>query len=186
MKTKILNNIKAGTLLISKPFLVDYYFKRTVVLLPEHSEKGSMGFVLNKRLDVTVNDVVTDFPTFDAPLYSGGPVQTDMLYFIHTLKNLEGSVRIAKGLYMGGNFEVLKDMIVAGAVTPDDVRFFAGYSGWEKGQLEGEMDGQSWMVADTPANLMTLETTDLWGTLLRDSQTPDAIWGNFPENPSLN
>lgn len=187
MKTKIVNSVKAGSLLISEPFLVDYYFKRAVVLLPEHNDKGSMGFVINKPLNISINEVIADFPEFDAQLYSGGPVQNDMLYFIHNLgKAIEGSHRITKDLYWGGDFDKLKALILAGKVTPENVRFFAGYSGWEKGQLDNEIGHSSWLIADTPKGLIQEDTEDLWGKLIRESETQYAIWGNFPENPSLN
>lgn len=187
MKTKMVNKVKSGTILISEPFLVDYYFKRTVILLPEHNEKGSMGFVVNKPLNMNVNEVLSDFPLFDAPLYSGGPVQNDMLYFVHSLgKLIEGSQRITKDLYWGGDFEKLKALIISGKATPANVRFFAGYSGWEKGQLDNEIEHKSWLIADTPNGLIEEDAEDLWGKLIRESHTQYAIWGNFPENPSLN
>jgi len=72
-----------GSLLISEPFLVDSYFKRSVVLLSEHDDKGTLGFILNKPTDVTLNEAVDDFPDFKVPLYFGGPVETDTLFYIH-------------------------------------------------------------------------------------------------------
>lgn len=187
MKAHMVSQVKSGTILISEPFLVDYYFKRTVILLPEHSEQGSMGFVLNKPLNININEVLTDFPSFDAPLFSGGPVQNDMLYFVHTLgKQIPGSQRIASDLYWGGDFEQLKALIIAGKANPQNVRFFAGYSGWEKGQLDSEIQHNSWLIADMPKGLIEESADDLWGKLIRESETHYAIWGNFPENPSLN
>jgi putative transcriptional regulator len=187
MKTNIVSKVKSGSLLISEPFLVDYYFKRSVILLPEHTEKGSMGFVFNKPLNVKINDVISDFPEFDAPLYSGGPVNNDMLYFVHNLGNvIEGSQRITKDLYWGGDFDKLKELVLDGRITPSQVRFFAGYSGWEKGQLDSEIEHHSWLIADTPEGLIEEDAEDLWGKLIRESETEHAIWGNFTENPSLN
>ena len=74
-----------GSLLVSEPFLADSFFKRSVVLLSEHDKKGTLGFILNKPTDVTVNQAVDNFPDFEAPLYFGGPVETDTLFYIHTL-----------------------------------------------------------------------------------------------------
>ena len=88
-----------GSLLISEPFLLDSYFKRTVVLLSEHDSKGTLGFILNKPTDVKLNDAVEDFPEFDAPLYFGGPVETDTLFYIHTVGLLlEGAKEITSGI----------------------------------------------------------------------------------------
>ena len=74
---------ESGRFLISEPFLADPNFKRTVILLTEHGEEGSVGFVLNRPTKLTINNVLEDFPDFDAPLHVGGPVQQDTLHFIH-------------------------------------------------------------------------------------------------------
>src|SRR5664279_3457863 len=129
-------NPEKGKLLVSEPFLNDPNFKRTIILLTEHSEEGSVGFILNKPTDLKFNDTVDDFPDFDAPIYFGGPVQLNALQFIHKAgKVIEGSIEISDGLYWGGNFDSLRDLVEAHAVDPDDFRFFIGYSGWEDGQL---------------------------------------------------
>ena len=78
----------AGSLLISEPLQADSFFKRSVVLVSEHDLKGTLGFILNKLTDVKLNDAVEDFPAFDAPLYFGGPVDTDTLFYIHTVGHL--------------------------------------------------------------------------------------------------
>ena len=77
-----------GSLLVSEPFLLDSYFKRAVVLLSEHDSQGTLGFILNKPTDVKLNEAVDDFPEFDVPLYFGGPVETDTLFYIHTVGEL--------------------------------------------------------------------------------------------------
>ena len=104
MKIKT-NNIKPGRgkILISEPLLMDYYFKRSVVLLAEHNDEGSFGVIMNKPLAVKLNEVVKDFPEFDSEIYLGGPVQSDSLFFIHTLGDkIEGSQEIIEGIYWGG------------------------------------------------------------------------------------
>src|ERR1043165_7887300 len=116
-----------GKLLVSEPFLLDSYFKRSVILLGEHSLEGTVGFILNKPTDLTLNDALEDFPKFEVPLYFGGPVQTDTIHFLHTLgEKLEGSKRILPGIYWGGNLEALKLLIETGQVKKTDIRFFAG------------------------------------------------------------
>ena len=94
----------AGSLLISEPFLADSCFKRSVVLLSEHDKHGTLGFILNKPTDLKLNEAVEDFPEFNVPLYFGGPVDTETLFYIHTLGNkLEGSREIAAGVFWGGD-----------------------------------------------------------------------------------
>merc|ERR1712065_46093 len=91
-------------ILISEPFLLDYYFKRSVVLLCDHSDEGSFGVIMNKPLSVKLNEVVKDFPDFAAPIYLGGPVQNDSLFFLHTIGDkIEGSVEVINGLFWGGD-----------------------------------------------------------------------------------
>ncbi|MFM7725756.1 MAG: YqgE/AlgH family protein, partial [Flavobacteriales bacterium] len=81
MRKSVQHEPCVGRLLVSEPFLMDSYFKRTVILLGEHGEDGTVGFILNKPTDLTLNDALEDFPPFDAQLYFGGPVQTDTIHF---------------------------------------------------------------------------------------------------------
>src|SRR5687768_14536842 len=125
-----------GKILISEPFLNDPHFKRTIILLSEHNEEGSIGFVLNKPTEYKLNQVIDDFPEFDTLVYYGGPVQLNTLQFIYKGENIiEGSMEIMPGLYWGGSFDLLRTLIESKAVNPEDFRFFLGYSGWGDGQI---------------------------------------------------
>ena len=183
------NNIpERGNFLVSEPFLSDPYFKRSVVLLSEHNEEGTIGFILNKPTDISVNEAIRDFPQIESKLYFGGPVQTDSLQYIHTLgMRLEGSREIMNGVYWGGNFEVLKSMIDTGQVKPSEIRFFVGYSGWQPSQLDTEVKEKSWIIA--PGNFQFAffdNPKKLWGDVLRSLGKEFSILANFPEDPSLN
>lgn len=177
-----------GVLLISEPFLADSYFKRSVVLLSEHDDKGTLGFILNKPTDVNINDAVDDFPNFPSRLYFGGPVDTDTLFYIHTIgSELEGARQISNGIYWGGNYDQLKQMILAGRVTPEMIRFYAGYSGWDAQQLEGELNQHSWMVSHGNKGFTFFDDPDnLWSQVLKSMGKEFAMMANFPEDPSLN
>ena len=132
-------DLKAGRLLISEPFMNDQYFDRSVVLLCEHNMEGTVGFILNKPMVMTINEAMEDFPMMPGNIYFGGPVQTNMIHFIHCLSDkLPGSIEIANGIFWGGDFETLAFLIDTKQVKSDDVRFFAGYSGWEPKQLKKE------------------------------------------------
>src|SRR6188508_1723990 len=96
-----------GRLLISEPFLPDPNFERTVVLLCEHNEEGSFGFVLNKPSVLKVTEVMEDISSFENIVYVGGPVQQDTLHFIHRNANVNNAVEIAGNVYWGGEFENL-------------------------------------------------------------------------------
>lgn len=114
---KVHNQLKPakGKILITEPFLDDEYFSRAVILLCEHNEEGSFGFVLNNFVDFKMNEL-TEFPEIDTKISLGGPVGTKNLYFIHTAGNLlDGSILISDGIYYGGDFNQLKKLYAAGS-----------------------------------------------------------------------
>jgi putative transcriptional regulator len=138
---------KKGGLLISEPFLPDPNFERTVVLLCEHNEEGSVGFVLNKPSILKFDEAVEEVSDFSPTLYVGGPVQQDTLHFIHRSSNgFEGSLQVTDEIFWGGNYEQLVTMINTKTIVPEDFKFFLGYSGWAPGQLEEELKQKSWIV----------------------------------------
>jgi putative transcriptional regulator len=187
MKRKILH-ATTGSLLISEPFLLDSYFKRSVVLVSENDPGGTLGFILNKPTDVKLNDAVEDFPEFDTPLYFGGPVETDTLFYIHTLgEKLEGAKEIVKGVFWGGNYETLKFLIDTKQVMKNQIRFYAGYSGWEPKQLDHELKEKSWLLSNANEQFTFFDNPKvLWSQVLRSMGHEYAILANFPEDPSLN
>jgi putative transcriptional regulator len=177
-----------GSLLLSEPFLEDPNFKRTVILLCEHNEEGSFGFVLNNYVDLTLDRIMPDLPAFNNLLSIGGPVKKTNLYYIHTLGDrLSESMEITPGIFMGGNFDELKTMAAAGLIGDDEIRFFVGYSGWSAGQLQEELDGKSWFVTNANDGLiMNTHVDDLWGKLVQTLGKEYAHLVHLPEDPSLN
>jgi putative transcriptional regulator len=177
-----------GRLLIADPFMDDPYFRRTVVLICEHNDEGSFGFVLNKYIDVKLEDLVDDLPNIDGRVSLGGPVQNSNLFFIHKLGDaIDESLELSPGLYMGGDFEQLRDKISLGMVHGDTVRFFVGYSGWGEHQLDGEISQESWYVsAPGELNFMDTESNELWELALRNMGAEFARLAHFPADPSLN
>ncbi len=182
------NDIKTGKVIIAEPFMLDPHFKRSVVLLTEHRNDGSVGFILNKMLDMRLNDVIAEFPEFNAPLFYGGPVQTDSIHYIHNVGELlEGSARISSGVYWGGDWEQLKFLIESKLVEPKHIRFFIGYSGWTDGQLMEEFDGGSWIVGDMHANyIFNAQPHTLWRTVLQHKGSSYAIIADMNEDNNLN
>jgi putative transcriptional regulator len=177
-----------GRLLISEPYLPDAYFRRTVVLLCDHDSEGSFGFVLNRMTDMGVNDLLENLPPLSAPVGIGGPVQSSNLYYLHTLgSRLKGSEEVVDGVYIGGDFEQMRDLLAAAPELTRHVRFFVGYSGWGKDQLNRELKERSWLVAEaTKQRIMAVDASDLWAASLRDMGRPFAPLANFPEDPTLN
>lgn len=184
------NNIppKKGRILIAEPFLPGDYFSRSVVFLVAHSEKGTVGFILNKPIDFRVQDVFPDFPDFDARVFLGGPVAADSLFFIHKLgDSLPGCIHVKGDLFWGGDFEALKKQIREGLVHPGDIHFFLGYSGWDGGQLEDEIREDSWLVTDVDENaVMSDNDAQSWADFVKKAGNRYRMWENFPENPAFN
>lgn len=178
---------KQGRILISEPLLTDTYFKRAVVLITEYSEDGAVGFVLNKSIDISLNDVLSDFPDFEAKVYVGGPVAKDTIHFLHTLGELiPNSVHVIDNIYWGGDFDSLKELINEGIVKLSQVRFFLGYSGWSPRQLDDEIKENAWLVTEVESKKIMSADKNTWKKTLNDLGKKYQIWSNFPENPAMN
>ncbi|MBN8702125.1 MAG: YqgE/AlgH family protein [Bacteroidetes bacterium] len=176
-----------GKIIISEPFLDDQFFKRSVVLLVEHNELGTTGFILNKALDVKLHELVPELPYYEGNVFYGGPVNKDQLFFIHTLKSIKDSLTIRKGLYWGGDFEQVKELMQQGKLSDTNIRFFIGYSGWDFKQLEKEIEQKSWIVSDEKNTVLFNENFfNLWTICLKSMGKEYAIMTTFPENPELN
>jgi putative transcriptional regulator len=179
---------RQGRLLISEPALQDFYFRQSVVLLAEHNEEGSFGLIINKPIQVKLNEVTRDFPDFEAQMYLGGPVKTDSIFYIHTLGDqITDSIRIMDGLYWGGDIAVIRDLILLRQLSDQNIRFFIGYSGWASKQLERELQEKSWVVAKTFASqVIRTDPKRMWSRMIRSFGEEYAIWANFPPDPSMN
>ena len=183
-------NIKPepGKLLIAEPFLDDPYFKRSVVLLTEHNENGTIGFILNKPIEIKLKDAVGELPPIDSNIHLGGPVARETLHFLHTEGDLiDGSLEIMKGLFWGGNFETLKKLIELDKIKPEAVKFFVGYSGWEPKQLDKELKLNSWIVLEAKVDdIMKRNTANLWKDILKEKGKEFGVIADFPEDPNMN
>jgi putative transcriptional regulator len=176
---------KQGNILISEPLMNDFHFGRSVILLIDHEEtEGSFGIIINKTLNAGVNQIVDDFPDFEAPVYLGGPVSDNQLFFIHTLGDLiPDSCPIIEGLYWGGEVETLKTLIATGIANEENTRFYLGYSGWDSGQLVNELVHNTWLVGDiTTEQLFNLPEEAMWQTFVNQAGKSYVMWKRFPKN----
>ena len=185
----ISEKLEKGNLLVAEPSILgDLSFNRSVVLLADHNSNGSVGFILNKPLDYSVNDLV---PEVEAKftIYNGGPVEQDNLYFIHNIPDLiPDSVEISNGIFWGGDFEKTRDLINNGTITKDNIRFFLGYTGWDANQLETEMSANSWILIENnyKNSILKKSSIDFWKEQILELGGNYLIWSNAPENPTLN
>lgn len=181
--------IKAGQLLLAEPFMLDPNFKRSVVLLCEHEhERGSLGFILNKPLNMEITELIADFPEFTSEVFFGGPVATDTIHYLHTAGDLlEDSVEIYKGVYWGGSFEKLKFLIESKLVKNTDIRFYVGYSGWSELQLSEELALGSWVIADMDSNYMFRNSDqELWKLVMSNKGNSYEVIAQMNESHRLN
>jgi putative transcriptional regulator len=178
----------AGILLIADPFLKDPNFLRTVVFLCEHQPEGSFGFVLNKPVEQTLDELITDMEGFDLPVYYGGPVQMDTIHFLHQYPDLiPESVKVSHDIYWGGNFETVSALIKNKSIDVAKIKFFIGYSGWGNGQLTGEMEEKSWVTVAANQKLVfnTIEP-EIWKASLKQLGGEYEMMINYPLDPQLN
>ena len=179
-----------GSILISSPFMNDYHFTRAVVLLIEHNDEGSMGIIMNKdfRYHILLNDLIPELEFAQrVPVYKGGPVSRETIFFLHTLKDLEGALPLGNGLYLNGDFNAVQQYILDGKPIEGVIRFFAGYAGWDHGQLAKEIKENSWLIGKAgKETLLNQHFRDLWHTSLNEMGGKYAIWARYPQYPSLN
>ena len=185
----ISEKLQKGQLLIAEPSIIgDLSFNRSVILLADHNEEGSVGFILNKPLKYTIKDVL---PEIEAKfkIYNGGPVEQDNLYFIHNVPDLiPNSIEISKGIFWGGNFELTKNLINQGLIKKSNIRFFLGYTGWDSEQLESEMQSNSWILTNNiyDKDILGKSSAHFWKEKILELGGDYLIWSNAPENPILN
>ncbi len=177
-----------GRLLISEPYLPDPNFERTVILLCEHNDEGSFGFVLNKPSLVNVNELVEDFTRIDKAAFIGGPVQQDTLHYVHRFSELDGALEITEGVYWGGDMDALVSGMDIGKYDLQDINFYLGYSGWSSGQLAAELEEESWIVSDKVDGKLLFQTSaeELWKRALSLLGGRFAVYSNYPKDPRLN
>lgn len=178
-----------GQLLISEPSIIgDLSFNRSVILLADHNKEGSVGFIMNKPLKYTINDLIPEItPKFK--IYNGGPVEQDNLYFIHNVPELiPNSIEISNGIYWGGDFESTKELLNNGEINKENIRFFLGYTGWDENQLETEMNANSWIITTNnyKNKIIGKATSHFWKEQIIELGGDYLIWSNAPENPYLN
>ncbi len=162
-------NISTGTVLLASPFMDDPNFTRATILICSHNNQGSMGFVFNKPLVFSVNDVLDSFPSLSVKLFKGGPVENNTLHFLHNAGDiLDDSIPISPGIFWSGDFKKLKFLIKNELITPKDIRFFAGYTGWDKGQLEEELHDNAWIITNMDSNyLFNVSSGTVWNKMMK-------------------
>jgi putative transcriptional regulator len=177
-----------GKVLISEPFLPDTFFNRSIVYLTDHSSQGSVGFILNKKLDLNISSAVAGFEKWNENINMGGPVAPDTLHYLHSLGDIvPNSVLIEDNIWWGGDIDTIRELIALGQISHSQIRFFLGYSGWSAGQLERELKEDSWIIARVKQDIiMNNRGDDTWKKVLRGFKNKYRMWADFPDSPDMN
>ena len=180
------NKVTKGSLILSQPLMKDLNFERSIILICEHSSDGSFGYKLNDKL--SPDSIMSDLnQIIKENLYLGGPVENSYLNFIHSSDKIKDSVKIKNDIYLGGDLDsVLED--AKNNISDLKLKFFSGYSGWSAGQLDKEIEENSWIVINEYISNFIFDEIDekFWTSFLSDKGGKNKIFSNYPKDPSLN
>ena len=180
-----------GKMLVSDPMKTGSIFSHSVILMIDcEAGKTSMGLIMNKNTGYTLGELTNLIDkSFRVPLFCGGPVDVDRLFFVHTLGDIiPGAVRLVNDVYVGGDLSSVVNYIENGYPTDGYIRFFAGYSGWDAGQLDAEMNENSWTVASplSDTEILSGEGDAYWHKAVRTLGPDFRSWLYHPQYPSQN
>jgi putative transcriptional regulator len=179
--------VKSGTVLLAQPFMEDPYFESAVVLLCD--DEGSLGFILNKPLDLKLGDLIPEIAGCEFPVYYGGPVEGNTFNYIHRHGGLiGGSEKVMRGLWLGGDFDDVKFLINQGLIEQHDIMFFIGYTGWGANQLSEELTQKSWIPTPGDLNYM-FQSEDpalLWHEIMTNKGGHYQVLANMPYEMTWN
>lgn len=179
-----------GALLIAKPTVDDTCFSRAAIITVNHSKRGSMGLIINKPSGLTLNEAIDGLLTDeDILLYLGGPVNTELLFYIHTLGDIITDAKpIGNGMFVGGSYDAMKRYINSGAPVNGNVKFMLGYSGWAASQLSAEIGMHDWAVSYDVDSALVLSNRheDIWQQLVTRLGERYKMWKNWPSDLSMN
>ena len=179
------NSIEPGTILISKPFMEDKKFEKTIILIVEHNKNGTIGFVINKKTSIEAHELIPDFTQTNLKIKSGGPVEKNTLFFVHTYPDLINNCQeIKDGIFWGGDIEDVIKGLENKEITGNQIAFFIGYCGWEPNQLQSEIYEGSWILHKI--DLTKFNEAINWSQLLIEIDEEYEVWATAPSNFHLN
>jgi putative transcriptional regulator len=180
------SEVAPGTLLVAAPGLLDPHFRRTVIYMIEHRSGGSLGVVLNRPSEVTVRDVLPSWaPLSSQPpsVFVGGPVESETALCLATVRTGQDPSKVAGLIAVRGPVALVDLDSDPSVIAPRlrGLRVFAGYSGWEPGQLAGEIARGDWIVVPAiPDDVLARHDSGLWGHVLRRQGMPVSLLATYP------
>ena len=180
-------NLKKGYLLVAQTLLMDSYFNRSVILICDHNKNGTIGLQINKPLKSKIKSIISK-PLIDQKVFLGGPVDKN-IFFLH--KNnmfANDSVKINNHLFFSKNIDYIESLILDNKIQQNQFKLFIGYTGWDSGQLEEELNENSWIVVPKfDINIIfSNDYNNIWKEVLNNSSKIHKMFSNYPINPRLN
>ncbi len=188
-----LDRPRCGSLLMAAPFVNDVEFRHSVVSIIDYvATEGATGVVLNNPTGYTLAELLDDESVGgDVPVYSGGPMGQDRLFFLHNLGTaiIPGAREYSPGMFVGGDFDAVISYLRSGYTSDGYIKFFIGYCSWADGQLENEIGQALWAILDTlpPSGELLCGTGDsMWHAMVRRLGEDYRSWQLVPANPKAN
>ena len=173
------NSIEPGTILISKPFIDDKKFEKTIILVAEHNKNGTIGFVINQNTTIELSEIFDEITQANLKIKNGGPVEQNTLFFIHTYPDLiKNCQQIKDGVFWGGDIKDIIKGLENKEITSKQMAFFMGYCGWEPNQLQSEIHDGSWILHEIDINKFNQATN--WSQLLIEIDEDYRVWASAP------
>ena len=180
-------NLKKGYLLVAQPLLIDSYFNRSVILICDHNKNGTIGFQVNKPSKDNLKSIRSNISIKEKP-FLGGPVDNNVFFVYKKNIIINESVKINNDLFFSKNIDCLDSLIINKKIKQNQFKLFIGYSGWNKGQLQEEINGNSWIVVPKfDLNIIfSKDYKTIWEDVLNNSSKIHKMFSNYPINPRLN
>ena len=173
------NSIEPGTILISKPFIEDERFDKTIILVVEHNKNGTIGFIINKKTTIELHEILKDIKQHNIKIKNGGPVEKNTLFVLHTYPDLiHNSQKIKDGVFWGGDIEDVIKGLQSNEIRSKQIAFFMGYCGWEPHQLQAEIYDGSWIIHKIETS--RFNDTINWSELLIEIDEEYKVWATAP------
>ncbi|HVV09088.1 YqgE/AlgH family protein [Amycolatopsis sp.] len=178
--------VEPGSLLVAAPTMFDPNFRRTVVFIIDHREEGTLGVVLNRPSDVPVDDVLPSWGRHvvePQSVFVGGPVEKKTALCLAALRTGESASEVPGLIGVRGPVALVDLDADPDLLVPKvrGLRVFAGYAGWDSGQLAGEIDRGDWLIVPAlPSDVLATPERDLWGQVLRRQGVPTALLATHP------
>lgn len=185
IRVRDIPKVEAGSVLIAQPFGHQDIYNRAVVLILEHNSSGTTGIMLNRQSNLNISDALA-YLRVNKPLYYGGPSDTKIISYLHSNEMLPESIYLGNGLFWGGNFDILTELISNNSIDLRELNFFAGFVHWKSGQLDEEVNFGKWWVCEMNSEeLFSIKTEELWADCLENCGYMYSLFAHIPD-PSLN